>query len=152
MPYPRERSLVVPSPSFLSPKLLEIWKSEGLCVCWTVLQRINTHRSRRRRHEIRATASHIYMVGTWTSCLASVNPCFDWKCYHPFFWHSTRNSNRGLSTWRSHLGLRLGSTSSSTRDVDGPRGCLACLQAPHLNNTFPSTHYAMFPHEGKQEA
>ena len=124
---------------FLSPKLLEKSKFEGFPTLCAAHQ--HAHRSRRRRHEICATASHIYMVGTWSSCLASVNPCFDCKCYHPFFWHSTRNSNRGLSTWRSHLGLRLGSTSSSTRDVDGPRGCLACLQPPDLNNTFPSTLY-----------
>ena len=132
--YLRERSPVVPSPSVYHQRFMRYGHPKisphphGL------------HRTGAVRLPRRLPASYAKAP---LGVRAYIAPCFDWKCHHPFFWHSTRDSNWGLSTWRSHLGLRLGSTSSSTRDVDGPRGCLACLQAPHLNNTFPSTLYAM---------
>ena len=54
--------------------------------------------------------------------MINVNPCSDGSAAILSFGTPQRNSNR---------------------DVDGPRGCPACLQAPHLNNTCPSTLYSM---------
>ena len=85
-PYLRERTPVVPSPSVYHQRFMRYGHPKvsphphGL------------HRTCAVRLPRRLPASYAKAP---LGVRAYIAPCFDWKCHHPFFWHSTRDSNCG---------------------------------------------------------